>query len=112
MPTRSTLAVDWLNAPLASVVINATPEDSLPRFSTEKVPLVTALEVRAAYRLIGALFMVGGGARNDAIGLIDDLKCTYSSSLLLLSIAIHAIYKAFPYAKCLKAMQRIPEDLC
>ena len=34
--------------------------------------------IRAAYRLCGALFLVGEGARMDAITKIDDAGCTYS----------------------------------
>lgn len=37
-----------------------------------------ALELRALYRLCGALFVCGGGARSDALGIIDDTekRCT------------------------------------
>lgn len=62
---------------MASVVINATPEAAVPGFETSGPALVTALEIRANYRVCGALFMVGDGARSDALCLIDDARCTY-----------------------------------
>lgn len=39
--------------------------------------LAKALEIRASYRLCGALLMVGDGARMDALGMIDDAKCMF-----------------------------------
>lgn len=70
-PTR------WVNSLLASVVINATPGANVPPFATSKSSLIRALEIRANYRLCGALFMAGDGARKPVLGLIDDAKCTY-----------------------------------
>ena len=66
----------WLNSPLASVVISATPEDSRAPFATCKKTSITSLEVRAAYRLCGALYTVGEGARKDALDSIDDARGT------------------------------------
>lgn len=68
---------------MASVVINATPEVTVPNgakvppFGTSKGTLIKALELRATYRLCGTLFMIGQGARKDALGLLDDAKCMY-----------------------------------
>ena len=67
----------WVGSPLASIVISAIPEDATAPFTTSKPSLITSLMVRATYRLCGALFMVGEGARMDALGLIDDARCTY-----------------------------------
>ena len=66
-----------MSSPLASVVINATPDDTIKPFATSKSSLITSLGIRATYRLCGALFMVGEGARKDALDLIDDVRCTY-----------------------------------
>ena len=66
-----------MSSPLASVVITAAPEATTAPFATSRSSLITSLEIRAAYRLCGALFMVGEGARMDAIGVIDDARCTY-----------------------------------
>lgn len=67
---------------MASVVVNATPvvvskAATIPPFNRTKPSLVGALEIRAAYRLCGTLFMIGNGARMDALDLIDDARCTY-----------------------------------
>ena len=64
-------------------MVNATPDVTGPNearaqpFETSKPSIIRALEVRATYRLCGTLFKVGEGARMDALGLIDDAKCTY-----------------------------------
>ena len=66
-----------MKSPLASIVINATPEATVAPFPLSGALFFTSLETRAVYRLCGALFMVGDGARKDALELIDDAKCTY-----------------------------------
>ena len=69
----------WATSPLASVVINATPDpDTLPfGTSTASNPsFITALQVRAGYRLCGALLKIGGGARKDALNFIDKFRGT------------------------------------
>lgn len=67
----------WAKSPLASILVTATPEVRIPPFGTSRNTLARALEIRATYRLCGALFMVGDGARRDALDLIEDMKCTY-----------------------------------
>ena len=76
----------WAESVLASIVINDQPDlsnislspkekakVSLRKFQvTKRDDICTALEARAIYRLAGALYLCGGGARGDAIGLIDD----------------------------------------
>ena len=76
---RRFIREEWAYSALSSIVINDTPEiKSLgdPRhepFSTTKRSVVcVALEIRAIYRLCGALYRCGGGARADALGMIDD----------------------------------------
>lgn len=75
----------WAYSALSTIVINDIPEFEDPnavkctRFSPHKRQVVCmALEIRAIYRLCGALFMCGGGVRSDAIGLIEDAykRCT------------------------------------
>lgn len=67
----------WARSPLASIAINCTPNASVQPFSTSKNSLIRALQIRATYRLCGALFMVGQGARKDALDLIENMRCTY-----------------------------------
>lgn len=74
----------WARSPLASIVVNATPNDEAPSFKTTRKSIVSALEIRATYRLCGALFMVGDGARKDALDLIEYIKCTSPWCLVLL----------------------------
>ena len=76
----------WAASPLASLVINDTPEVAqeeirpqatkiinLKKFDINQQPeMYSALEVRAVYRLVGALSLCGGGARADALELLDD----------------------------------------
>lgn len=71
----------WTKSALASIVINDQPDVTTDYLSImnanrlssmERDALCTALEVRAIYRLSGALFLCGGGARYDALGLLDD----------------------------------------
>lgn len=76
----------WAASPLASIVINDIPQNSelkgfpaqADTFKVSKFPLndrgdlCDALEVRAMYRVAGALHLCGGGARNEAMGFIDD----------------------------------------
>ena len=66
----------WAKSPLASILITATPDIRVPTFGTNTNSLARALEIRATYRLCGALFMVGEGARKDAVDLIEGMKCT------------------------------------
>ena len=80
-PEKRNIGTEWLAAPLASIVINALPgitHPVRPQDSTSaRASLYRALEIRAAYRLCGALSVLGEGARMDALGLIDDIKCMY-----------------------------------
>lgn len=79
-PRYRNIGNGWARSPLASIVINATPEATVPNgvnvppFGTSKGSLIKALEIRATYRLCGTLFMMGQGARKDALGLLDDAK--------------------------------------
>lgn len=75
----------WAYSALSNLVINDIPQFEDPpaikctRFPLNKRQVVCmALEIRAIYRLCGALYMCGGGARSDALGLIDDAhkRCT------------------------------------
>jgi len=75
----------WAYSALSTIVINDIPELEYPKgekcalFSINKRQVVCmALEIRAIYRLCGALYMCGGGAQSDALGLIDDAhkRCT------------------------------------
>ena len=68
----------WYSA-LSSLVLNDVPESqgnegpSYQYFTTSKRSIVcNALEIRSIYRLCAALDQCGGGARADALGLIDD----------------------------------------
>ena len=68
--------------PLATIVINALPGITAPReapkrFTSGRASICKALEIRATYRLCGALSMLGEGARMDALGLIDNIKGVY-----------------------------------
>ena len=67
----------WVSSPLASVVISAAPEVTTAPFATSTSSLITSLEIRAFYRLCGALFMVGEGARKEALDVIDEARRTY-----------------------------------
>ena len=80
------IGVGWAESPLAGIVVNEEPDISkfdLDPAHVKKMNMKTfllnkredicaALEVRAIYRLAGALYLCGGGARHDALGLIDD----------------------------------------
>lgn len=67
----------WAKSHLASILVSATPGVQTPTLRASRNTLARALEIRAIYRLCGALFMVGDGARKDAIDLIEDMKCTF-----------------------------------
>lgn len=82
-PSESDRGNGWRSSPLASVVISATPGANVPPVGTSDPSFITSLEVRAAYRLCGALFMVGGGARMDAFVRIDDARRTYLSQMAI-----------------------------
>ncbi len=81
---RRFLGTAWASSPLASIYINDLPVTDMPHevnpqhFDPNKIKeLCDALEIRACYRLFGALYMCGEGARREALGLIDDstAKC-------------------------------------
>lgn len=85
-PRQRNIGTGWALSPLASIVINATPEVApntavVPPFGTSRMSLAKALEIRASYRLCGALLMVGDGARMDALGMIDDAKLNMKMAL-------------------------------
>ena len=86
----------WASSPLASVVTTATPEAIVRRFETSGPALATALEIRANYRVCGALFMVGNGARSDALSLIDGARCTYPLWPFLLCTVMSRIWRHNP----------------
>ena len=69
----------WARTPLSSIVINDIPELEHPKESKhrpfnvhQREVVCLALRVRAVYRLCGALYLCGGGARSDALGLVED----------------------------------------
>lgn len=73
---------DWLAAPLASVVLSALPGITpLVKRSQQSAParawLSRCIEIRAVYRLCGALSILGEGARMDALELIDNIKSKF-----------------------------------
>ncbi|KAL6716159.1 hypothetical protein ACLMJK_005725 [Lecanora helva] len=73
----------WAQCPLAAILINDIPinwsGNPMPQpFNIKRRQIVClALGVRALYRLCGALYLCGGGAWSDAIGLIEDanIRC-------------------------------------
>ena len=76
---RRFIHATWAHSPLSSIVINDIPEleDSKetkhePFSISKRQVMCLALQVRAVYRLCGALYLCGGGARSDALGLIED----------------------------------------
>ncbi|CAD6572761.1 MAG: hypothetical protein ASARMPREDX12_005434 [Alectoria sarmentosa] len=81
-PGRRNIGGGWGRSPLASILISATPDvggangTAVPAFGMSKSSIVRAMEIRAYYRLCGTLLMVGGGARKEALGIIDDFKTT------------------------------------
>ncbi|MCJ1432014.1 hypothetical protein MMC27_001370 [Xylographa pallens] len=62
------IGVGWLHTELSRILfapeIDFTPTDGIPW---------DALEIRAVYRMCGALWYCGLGARSDALGLISDI---------------------------------------
>ena len=60
---------DWLRRGLAAIVITPDPDAHADREGS----LTFRLELRAVYRLAGALGAVGMGGVHDAMGLLDDL---------------------------------------
>jgi len=83
---RRYIGTGWASSPLASIVINDVPAPEIPRgvkiapFNPNKRKEVCdAFEIRSVYRLCGALFLCGDGARNEALGLIDDAITSYTS---------------------------------
>ena len=64
----------WTKRPLASLVMNMDEEDC-PVWGDDGITLEAMclrLEVRAVYRLCGALYNCTGGALQDAVGIISD----------------------------------------
>ncbi|KAL9121560.1 MAG: hypothetical protein Q9187_001879 [Circinaria calcarea] len=57
----------WLSMPLASILLN--DKDVYGRL---EIPWV-GYELRALFRICGALWQCGGGALSDALGMIDDV---------------------------------------
>ena len=86
------IGTGWMESPLASIVIGAAPEITaqngavISPFEPFRKSIVRAMEIRAVYRLSGSLFMVGNGARMDALSLIDDARCKYLWCLFLLLV--------------------------
>lgn len=58
--------------PLASLVMDMD-EDDCPVWHDPGIDICSRLEVRALYRLCGALFQCKGGAAQDALGIISDV---------------------------------------
>ncbi|MCJ1367641.1 hypothetical protein MMC16_006775 [Acarospora aff. strigata] len=64
----------WLGVPLAAIYLHAS---QLRTENSERLSVCTALEVKAVYRLVYALWRCGGGAVSDALGLLCDAKAVY-----------------------------------
>lgn len=112
LPRHRNIGMGWQRSPLASIVINATPEVTVPggvrvpAFGTSRVSLVRALEIRATYRLCGTLLMIGEGARKDALDIIDDTRCMYLWHPILpfcvTFLSLEAPFGAFTQGICLR----------
>lgn len=77
---RRFIGPGWAASPLASIVLSDVPEVGMAIFShAAKSKVCNALELRAVYRLCGALYMCGEGARLETLGLIDDALRKYKS---------------------------------
>ena len=59
----------WLSYPLASIVLTSAGDIRVKA----GVPWV-GFELRAIYRMCGALWQCGGGALSDALGMLDDVQ--------------------------------------
>ena len=76
------LETNGVSSPLSSIVINDPPArielSTVPPFiPTSRKEVCQQLEIRALYRLACALSRCGGGARTDALGLLDDGRTRY-----------------------------------
>ncbi|KAL9610945.1 MAG: hypothetical protein Q9167_004387 [Letrouitia subvulpina] len=68
----------WRNRPLASFLID---EPRAPVLDLTLSNFCIRLEVKATYRLCGALLECEGGCLNDALGLISDAITTFSMTI-------------------------------
>ncbi|KAI4139342.1 MAG: hypothetical protein L6R39_006340 [Caloplaca ligustica] len=66
----------WPKIPLASLVMDMDPENCPVWHEVDMDDIWPRLELRAIYRLCGALFDCRGGAAQEALGLIDDIRHT------------------------------------
>ncbi|KAL2037076.1 hypothetical protein N7G274_010203 [Stereocaulon virgatum] len=79
------IETNGVSSPLSSIVIN-DPSNSItfstvsPNLPTSRKEVCRQLEIRAIYRLAFALSLCGGGARSDALGLLDDACTKYGRS--------------------------------
>ena len=62
---------EWMKCTLASIIIKPSVDPS------SRNKLCTCLEVRAIYRMCGAMYMCGGGACSEALGILEDTISTF-----------------------------------
>ncbi|KAL9051823.1 MAG: hypothetical protein Q9206_004548 [Seirophora lacunosa] len=67
----------WVKQPLASLVMDMDEDDCPVWGDLDFEDILPRLELRAIYRLCGALYLCKGGAAQEAAGLIDDIKNTH-----------------------------------
>ncbi|KAL8928166.1 MAG: hypothetical protein Q9208_001876 [Pyrenodesmia sp. 3 TL-2023] len=67
------LATSWPSRALASIVMNTEDEDCPVWHEVDIEHILPKLELRAIFRLAGALFNMRGGAAQEAAGLLDDM---------------------------------------
>ena len=78
------IEINEISSPLSSIVINDPPASmnlstAPPFMPTSRKEVCQQLEIRAIYRLACALSLCGGGARSDALGLLDDAHAKYGN---------------------------------
>ena len=66
---RCYISSGWLHSPLASIVLISRGDDR----TQSAIPWI-GFELRATYRMCGALWQCGGGALSDALGMVDDVQ--------------------------------------
>ena len=73
-PPECYVGPGWLQSPLASIVIG---KDVAPDIKIRD-PICNELEIRALYRLVGALRECGGGAVREALDILSDVYKKYT----------------------------------
>ncbi|KAL9008596.1 MAG: hypothetical protein Q9173_006295 [Seirophora scorigena] len=67
----------WVKQPLASLVMDMDEDDCPVWGDLDFEDILPRFELRAVYRLCGALYTCNGGAAQEAAGLIDDIANTH-----------------------------------